>query len=379
LIHDNNANEKVNEANQASNNIVQNLDPPDNNNSIIIADSGATAHYGTTNLPVLNKQPCRKEIRIRAANGAIMRATHEAELNFPRLPSAARRIFIVPELADKTLMSISQLCDAGCQVTFDTNEVNVYHKGEVVLTGSRMTNVALWQMDQPITTRIKEEHFASAAIHFNTMAEIVRFSHAAMGYPVLATLDKALENGWVTGIPGLTRQTLRKHPPFSDATIKGHMAQTRKNVRSTKKALQICDGKSKKNTETSSQNQPKTNKTRSSESGEPASNPSGPDEMEPSTSTSEIGDAHKTDAGKGNDHEAGDDGTPNYCYGCVHRPRPTKRTYSDQTGEFVCESTSKNRYIYIMYDRESNHIFAEPIQSVSDAAIAAAFKSATTN
>jgi hypothetical protein len=145
LIHDNNANEKVNEANQVSSNIVQNLNPPDNNSSIIIADSGATAHYGTTNLPVLNKQPCKKEIRIRAANGAIMQATHEAELNFPMLPSAARRILIVPELADKTLMSISQLCDAGCQVTFDTNAVNVYYNGEVVLTGSRMTNVALWQ------------------------------------------------------------------------------------------------------------------------------------------------------------------------------------------------------------------------------------------
>jgi hypothetical protein len=229
-------------------------------------------------------------------------------------------------------------------------------------------------MDQPLTTRIREEHFASAAIHFNTMAEIVRFLHAAMGYPVLATLDKALKNGWVTGIPGLTRQTLHKHPSFSDATIKGHMAQARKNVRSTKKALQICDGKSDKITETSSQNQPKTNNTRSSESGEPASNPNGPDEMEPSTSISEIGDAHETDAEKRDDHEAGNDGTPNYCYGCVHRPRPTKRTYSDQTGEFVCELTSKNRYIYVMYDRESNHIFAEPIQSVSDAAITAAFK-----
>jgi hypothetical protein len=73
-----------------------------------------------------------------------MRATHEAELDLPMLPIAARRILIVPALADKTLMSISQLCDAGCQVTFDTSAVQVYHQGEVVLTGSRMTNAALW-------------------------------------------------------------------------------------------------------------------------------------------------------------------------------------------------------------------------------------------
>jgi hypothetical protein len=202
-----------------------------------------------------------------------MRATHEAELNFPTLPSRARRIFIVPELADKTLMSISQLCDAGCQVTFDTNAVNVYYQGEVVLTGSRMTNVALWRMDRPIAAAIKEEHFASAAIHFNTMAEIVRFAHAAMGFPTLSTLDKALANGWLTGIPGLTQATLRKHPPFSDATIKGHMSQKRKNVRSTKKALQICEGESQKPT---SQNREKANLGPSMESGVPWTCETGP-------------------------------------------------------------------------------------------------------
>jgi hypothetical protein len=60
-----------------------------------------------------------------------MQATYEAELDFPTLPMAARRIFIVPELTDKTLMSISQLCDARCQVNFDVNAVQVYHKGTI--------------------------------------------------------------------------------------------------------------------------------------------------------------------------------------------------------------------------------------------------------
>jgi hypothetical protein len=198
-----------------------------------------------------------------------MQATHEAELNFMTLPSQARRIYIVPELADKTLLSISQLCDAGCQVTFDTNAVQVYHKAEVVLTGSRMKNVVLWQMDRPIATRIVQEHYASAAIHFNTMAEIVRFTHAALGFPTLATLDKALANGWITGIPGLTQATLRKHPPFSDATVKGHMTQARKNVKSTKMVLQICDGEGGETAKTNSQNHGKTNLGPSMECSKP--------------------------------------------------------------------------------------------------------------
>jgi hypothetical protein len=128
-------------------------------------------------------------------------------------------------------------------------------------------------MDRPIANRIIGEHFASTAIHFNTMTEIVRFAHAALGFPVLATLDKALANGWVAGIPGLTRATLRKYPPFNDATVKGHMAQARKNVRSTKRELQICDGTDGKPTKTNSQNHQKQTVGTSAVSGEPPTSP----------------------------------------------------------------------------------------------------------
>jgi hypothetical protein len=311
---------------------------------------------------VFNKKPCSKDIRIRVANGAIMQATHEAKLNFRMLPSRARRIYIVPKLAYKTLMSISQLCDAGCQVTFDTNTVQVYHKGEVVLTGSRMKNVALWQMDRPITTRIVQEHYASAVIHFNTMAEIVRFSQSALGFPTIATLDKALANGWITCIPGLTQATLRKHPPFSDATVKGHMTQARKNVKSTKKLLPICDGEGRKTAKTNSQNHEETNVGPSMECSKPTTSSMEPVEWERSHSSEtthtakpgpsmesgktptssneqvETKPAHSSKITqkcetqpmpneqserdpqnhKSDDSKKGVEGAPSYCYGCTY-------------------------------------------------------------
>jgi hypothetical protein len=39
-----------------------------------------------------------------------------AELNIPYLPSAARLCHVVPQLGQYSLVSIGQLCDAGCDV-----------------------------------------------------------------------------------------------------------------------------------------------------------------------------------------------------------------------------------------------------------------------
>jgi hypothetical protein len=56
----------------------------------IIADTGSTAHFGTTTLPVVNKRPASNLLAIHDPNGAIMYSTHTAELDIPHLPPAAR-------------------------------------------------------------------------------------------------------------------------------------------------------------------------------------------------------------------------------------------------------------------------------------------------
>jgi hypothetical protein len=371
---------------------LQQQDPPSEIKHIVIADSGATAHYGTSALPVLNKTPCTREICIRTANGAIMRATHEAELDIPALPKAARHIYIVPELADKTLLSVSQLCQANCQVIFHGKAVTVHHDGKVVLKGGMMDGSNLWQMEMPDTSETTTYYAANAALYFNTAAEIVKFMHAALGYPVLATLDKALEMGLIKGFPGLSRQTLRSHPPYSDATIKGHMAQTRKNIRSTKEPKQKREGK-KQNP--ASQNDEKPNKaqckvppTCQQEQTERANSkgdqdPSAQREV-PLRSQNELDERASSESQNltGNDgtdtepddpqqDESAEDGNSK-CYATLFRPQ--QKSYSDQTGEFVCTSMAKNKYVYIMYEYTSNFIFAEPIQSTSDNDITKAFE-----
>jgi hypothetical protein len=51
--------------------------------------------------------------------------------------------------------------------------------------------------------------------------------------PAFSTLSTALTNGCVKDFPGLTAKLLRKHPPRSVAMVKGHLDQSRKNLRWT--------------------------------------------------------------------------------------------------------------------------------------------------
>jgi hypothetical protein len=53
---------------------------------------------------------------------------------------------------------------------------------------------------------------------------------------------------------------------------------------------------------------------------------------------------------------------------------PTGQIYTDQTGRFVAPSSNGNQYLMVLYDFDSNHIFAQPFKTRSAANILAAFK-----
>ena len=65
--------------------------------------------------------------------------------------------------------------------------------------------------------------------------------HAVCGYPVKYTWIRAIKAGNYVGWPMLTEQNVSKYYPKTDETIKGHMNQTRKNVRSTKTKQELFE------------------------------------------------------------------------------------------------------------------------------------------
>ena len=104
--------------------------------SLTVADTDCTSHFFTPNARLINVrpaiqisqspcptepslyQPCR---RARSAN----------------LPPAARIAHVFPDLASNSLLSIGQLCDAGCTTFFTKGAITIEFDGDTVLTGSR--------------------------------------------------------------------------------------------------------------------------------------------------------------------------------------------------------------------------------------------------
>lgn len=269
-------------------------------------------------------------------------------------PNSALQIYVVPALKTKSLMSLGQLCDAGCTVHLTSTTLNVLYKGTCILQGTRTQESRLWHVQlerapeppviPPTTLQETVEHTAYLAAGGSTPAHLVAFHHASLGAPALTTLEKALRLNYVTGFPGLTVDNLRKHPPISSIPmLKGHLDQSRKNQRST------------------------TN-IGATATIIPFNDTEGPMIH---TQQDDSADAHQHDPDHFPSSEPENERT-HFCYAAVYEPTGT--IYTDLTGKFVAPSTTGNNYLFVLYDYDSNCILCEPIKNRTKTSILNAFQ-----
>eukprot|EP00804_Cyclotella_cryptica_P020074 CCRYP_014880-RH/>CCRYP_014880-RH protein AED:0.12 eAED:0.12 QI:0/-1/0/1/-1/1/1/0/1096 len=131
--------------------------------------------------------------------------------------------------------------------------------------------------------------------------------HAVCGYPVKSTWLKAIKAGNFVGWPLLTEKNVAKYYPETDETPKGHLNQTRKNVRSTKHQAAP---------------------------------------FQQANSASLRGKKVQD------------------IYTSVYNVRET--IFSDQTGQFPTRSSRGNKYVMVMVEVDSNAILLEPMHSRKD-------------
>ena len=79
-------------------------------------------------------------------NGNIITSESTTTMKLPDILHNARIIHFFPGLKSHSLISISQLCDAGCQAHFDKHFVRIVFKNEVILKGSRDPTTKLWML-----------------------------------------------------------------------------------------------------------------------------------------------------------------------------------------------------------------------------------------
>ncbi len=233
------------------------------------ADSGATSSVGTKN----DRQHFistgkRSDKTFRLPNGALESA-HEISHLATAVRSPARDIHITPGVNETSLISTVKFAEAGYITIFDRDEVNIYDERDTVIKVSRAAILRGWRepgtndlwriplvpvvrnnnTDTIIVKRPPSEYLPNRpapteAIHnvyeLKTQPELIRYLHAAAGFPTKPTWLKAVKNGQFTSWPGLTAPAVAKYFPESEETIKGHARKMRSGLRSTK-TKPTCD------------------------------------------------------------------------------------------------------------------------------------------
>jgi hypothetical protein len=183
--------------------------------------------------PRSDKQAAHIPLNMNMPNGTTIQLSHTCNLLITKLPPQARQAHILPGLVHNSLISVGQLCDNECSVTFTQNQVTVSKNGKNVMYGSRDPKSRLWQVN--LKQKCEPEILQCNHAHDNNnKKDLINYLHAACFSPVKSTWIKAIKKGNFSSWPGLNEHTVEKHLSKSTSTEKGHLNQQRQNARTTK-------------------------------------------------------------------------------------------------------------------------------------------------
>jgi hypothetical protein len=142
-------------------------------------------------------------------------------------------------------------------------------------------------------------------------SDLCAFHHAALFSPAPSTLQFAIKQGFLDSFPGLTQRAVKKYLPPSEATTKGHLDQEQQNIHPSK----------------------------------PKQNPQPP----------VVNDITTEDPVILRDTDNPNNLRTNNVMCTMFEL--TKKSYFDLTGKFPYTSSRGYKYIFVLYDYDSNAIF----------------------
>jgi hypothetical protein len=294
--------------------------------TLITYDSGADGHYISERDRIAAGLPILRQSykRVGVANGGSSTAKHVTQLPFQQLSTTANQADTFDDFPT-SLMSVGKTADDGTISIFTKDGVTVHKEQDVLITckgvpiliGVRdehgryriplIQQKGQWQPRKPRMRINAALQKANSVYDLPSIEQAIKWMHAVCGYPVKSTWSKAVKAGNFTGWPLLNEKNIQKYYPETDETDKGHMTQTRKNVRSTK------------------------------------------------TKPKPFEEANNIPLRGKKVHDI---------YTKVYDARET--IFSDQTGKFPTRSQRGNKYIMVMVEIDSNAILVEPMNSKKD-------------
>ncbi len=165
-------------------------------------------------------------------------------------------------------------------------------------------------------SKTAKQEGASNVYSLPSIPQVIKYLHAAVGFPTKDTWVKAIKNGNLVSWSGLTVDAVNTHFPESIETQQGHMKKQRQNVRSTKQK-QIVDETSEDKVLTRA--------------------------MAKHNILVKVLNAHNT-------------------------------VYSNQTGRLSVQSNRGHCFLMVFYDVNSNYIDAEPMKNHQDNSMIQAYQ-----
>ena len=276
----------------------------------LVIDSGATSHFVPENMNLPRGKQSTKEVYL--PDDTKLQATFRTKLPLKQLSDKAREADILPGLTTP-LISVNKLAEEGYTTIFHPGEngVTIHEPGTVtvattmdaILQGNKKKGEKLWTIEANDTSA--KEH-ANKVYDLPSIAQTVRYLHAAAGFPTEETWIKAIKKGNYSTWPTITTTIVRRHFPESDETQKGHMKRQRQGVRSTR--------------------------VREETEPDPPAIPKAKD-----------------------------------IYIKIHNVHETMHT--DQTGRFPATSSRGNQYVMVIVEVDGNFIDAEPMKNRSEGAM----------
>lgn len=194
--------------------------------NMLFRQSDSTALRDIRAAPILN---------VTQPNGTTIQSHQSGSLHFPHLAHPFQaHIFDDADLS-LSLLSVSEMCRAGCSATFTDTDVSVHYNEQLILRGDKNAHASLWHVPLPPVIYATPS-VASAVTTFDPAptahsndADFVRFMHAAFGSPALSTFQHAVRSHYMPSLPRLTISNVLAHPPHTLPTALGHLDQTRNN------------------------------------------------------------------------------------------------------------------------------------------------------
>ena len=137
-----NHSDKINLINSATNPLLPVIPPLPHTSAIL--DSGCSNHYFPPDCPVTNLNNTNNGLIVTLPDSSTIQATHTATLPIPTLTNKATKVHVFPHL-HSALISIGQLCDSECTVTFKKKLAYIHNAtNELIAVGTRDPTSGMW-------------------------------------------------------------------------------------------------------------------------------------------------------------------------------------------------------------------------------------------